>query len=78
MPVCFYSFGRSSYRVLNLMKIVNKVSRKKKVERLKFFKKIREMASTPSPGGCETLPSSPSSTGAQNAKSRRYDRQLRL
>ena len=78
MPVCFSSFGRSLYCVLNLMKIVNKVSRKKKVERLKFFKKIREMASTPSPGGCETLPSSPSSTGAQNAKSRRYDRQLRL
>jgi len=36
------------------------------------------MASTPSPGGCETLPSSPSSTGAQNAKAKRYDRQLRL
>ena len=36
------------------------------------------MASTPSPGGSETLPSSPLSTGAQNAKAKRYDRQLRL
>ena len=37
------------------------------------------MASTPSPGESETLPSSPSSaSGAQSAKAKRYDRQLRL
>ena len=36
------------------------------------------MASTPSPGGSETWPSSPSSSGAQSAKDKRYDRQLRL
>ena len=29
------------------------------------------MTSTPSPGGNETLPSSPSSSGAQNAKAKR-------
>jgi len=37
---------------------------------------VKKMASTPSPG--ELPPSSPSSTGAQNAKAKRYDRQLRL
>lgn len=37
------------------------------------------MASTPSPGESENLPSSPSSaSGAQSAKAKRYDRQLRL
>ena len=37
------------------------------------------MASTPSPGEIENLPSSPSSViGAQSAKAKRYDRQLRL
>ena len=37
------------------------------------------MASTPSPGGSETWPSSPSgASGAQSAKAKRYDRQLRL
>ena len=37
-----------------------------------------KMTSTPSPGGSETLPSSPSLTCAQSAKDKRYDRQLRL
>ena len=37
------------------------------------------MASTPSPGGSETWPSSPAGgSGAQSAKAKRYDRQLRL
>ena len=37
------------------------------------------MASTPSPGEIENVPSSPSSViGAQSAKAKRYDRQLRL
>ena len=37
------------------------------------------MASTPSPGEVENLPSSPSSAiGSQSAKAKRYDRQLRL
>jgi len=37
------------------------------------------MASTPSPGESENLPSSPSSiSGAQSVKAKRYDRQLRL
>ena len=37
------------------------------------------MASTPSPGESENVPPSPSSlSGAQSAKAKRYDRQLRL
>mgnify|MGYP001387773691 CR=1 FL=1 len=37
------------------------------------------MASTTSPGGSETWPSSPSGSGsAQSAKAKRYDRQSRL
>ena len=58
---------------------MNSICYKMNKARKLFSRLINVMASTPSPGESENLPSSPSSaSGAQSAKAKRYDRQLRL
>ena len=53
-------------------------SQRRQLCSVSIFRHFLAMTSTPSPGGSETLPPSPSLTCAQSAKDKRYDRQLRL